>query len=290
MATTLDTLVQRTRRFLRDYPAPVDVTTTSLSSSLTTVAIGDSSQVIPNATVEIDYETMLVRTVPNGTTFTVLRGWQGSTAVSHATTATVLIRAAFSTAEIVDALNSAMGEMYPYVYRPVIDTATTSVVNTYEYAVPNMPGTYNGDTIPMPAISSIEVKAPGDFAWRGASDWTVRRGVAPVIQFRRTPIVGGMLRVHGFGPFADLALSGDTLSAQFPKNAEQPLVLCAASRLLASAEAGRTRQDVGARDDREAANKPGLAISLAQQLERRFEKDLARVGLGPLPKHVVTSL
>lgn len=286
MTTSLDTLVQRTRRFMRDYPAPVDTLSASISSSVTSLTIADTSQLVANTWVEIDYETLLVRSISTGTTFTVLRGWFGSTAVSHATSSTVLLRAGYTSQEIIDALNAAKDEMFPYVFQPVLDTSLTGAANVYEFTVPNL----TSPSTPIPAISKIETKYSGDFAYREVDDWTIRRGVTPVIQFRRPPSPGAVIRVHGFGPFPDLSASADTLSALFPLNAVNPLVLCAASRLLASGEAGRSRQDVGARDDREAANKPGNAISLANQLERRFEKDLARVGQAPMPKHVRTAL
>lgn len=287
MATTLDTLVQRTRRFLRDYPTPADATTASLSSSVTTIPVGTGTQFVANSVIEIDYETMLVTGAATGNNVPVRRGWAGSTAASHGTSSTVLIKPGFFTVEIIDALNGAKDEMYPYVYRPVNDTSLTSNSTTYEFTVPNMPGTYSGDTVVMPFISKIEVFITGDLAYRPLRDWTVRRAATPKIVFRRAPI-GGTLRIHGFGPFPDLALSADTVDPLFPKNAERILPLGAAVALLGSGEAGRTRYDSGARDDREAANRPGGAISLASQLERRFEKDLSRVSMPPMPKNIVS--
>lgn len=287
MATSLDTLVQRTRRFLRDYPAPADTTSASLTSSTTTVPVGDGTQFKKNRVIEVEYELMLVSADPVGNNLTVRRGWAGSTAVSHGNTSTVLIRPGFFSVEIIDALNGAKDEMYPYVYRPVNDLTLTANSTTYEFTVPNMPGTYGGDTVPIPFISKIEILITGDIAYRPLRDWTVRRAATPKIVFRRSP-VGGVLRVHGFGPFPDLALASDTVDPLFPKNAERLLPLGAAVALLGSGEAGRSRFDVGARDDREAANRPGSSISLANQLERRFEKDLSRVSMPPMPKNLVS--
>lgn len=286
MATTLDTLVQRTRRFLRDYPYAPDTTTASLSSSVTTVPVGDGTQFAANRIIEVDYEAMLITTVV-GNNLTVRRGWAGSTAASHATSSTVLNKPGFLSVEIIDALNGAKDEMYPYVYRPVNDTSLTTNSSTYEFTVPNMPGTYSGDTLVIPFISKIELLATGDTAYRPVRNWTVRRAATPKIVFSSPP-VSGTLRVHGFGPYADLAASGDTVDPLFPRNAERILPLGAAVTLLGSGEAGRVRQDTGARDDREAANRTGSSISLANQLERRFEKDLSRVSMPPMPKNIVS--
>lgn len=279
MATTLDTLVARTRRFMRDYPAPVDITSASLSSSVTTVPVSDGTQFAAGWAIEIGYETMLVRSVSSNN-LTVLRGYAGSTAASYATSQTVMIRPAFYTVEVIDALNAAKDEMFPLVYKPVLDTSLTSDGATYEFTVPNL------DSTPMPYVSAIDIQISGYTNYRPVQNWTIKRGATPKIKFRSPP-EPGTLRVHGFGPFADLTASTSTVDAQFPKNAEQPLVLGAASRLLGSGEAGRLRQDTGSRDDREAANRPGGSISLANQLERRFEKALARAAMPPMPPHVV---
>lgn len=287
MATSLDTLVQRTRRYLRVWPSTVDTLSVSLSSTATTVTIADTTQLAKNYVVEVDYESMLVKTVTAPTTFTAVRGYRGSTATTHALSASVLIRPGYDAVEIIDALNAAKDEMYPYVYRPVIDTSLSADSITYEFTVPNMPGTYSGDTVVMPFISHIDLLVTGDVSYKRLDSWTVERAATPFIKFRRAP-VKGTIRVHGFGPFADLTAAADTVDPLFPKNAERILPLGAAYSLLGSGEAGRTRQDKGARDDREAANKPGNAISLANQLERRFEKDLSRVGMPPFPKTVVS--
>lgn len=289
MATTLDTLVSRTRRYLRVWPSSVDTLSVSLSSTATTVTIADTTQLAPNYVVEVDYESMLVKTVPTGTTFTAVRGFRGSTAATHALAAPVLIRPGYDAVEIIDALNAAKDETYPYVYRPVSDTSLTANSITYEFTVPNMPGTYSGDTVVIPFISKIELKVTGDVSYKRLDSWTVERGATPIIKFRRAPVQGN-IRILGFGPFADLTAAADTVDPLFPKNAERILPLGAAYSLLGSGEAGRSRNDTGARDDREAANKPGNAIQLANQLERRFEKDLARVGMAPMQKTVVSVL
>jgi hypothetical protein len=288
VATTLDTLVQRTRRFLRDYPFPAD----ALTASITSVDHDGSGRrrhaVRANALIEVDYEDMLVVSVSTNN-LTVRRGWAGSTAATHASAAAVLVRPAFLAVEIIDALNAAKDEMFPYIYKPVLDTSLSADAVTYEFTVPNMPGTYGGDSIPIPYISKVELKVTGSTAYRPIQNWRVKRGATPKIQFRAAPD-SGTLRVHGFGPFPDLSASSDTVDALFPKTAERPLVIGAASRLLTSGEAYRSRQDTGARDDREAANRPGSSLTLANQLERRFEKDLARAAMPPMPKHVVSVL
>jgi hypothetical protein len=289
LATTLDTLVVRTRRFLRAYPAAQDALTVSITNSATTITIANTALTAVHQTLEVDYETMLVTSISNTTTATVIRGYRGSTPATHAANAPVLIRPGYDAVEIIDALNESKDSMYPYVYRPVLDTSLTPNNITYEFTVPNMPGTYGGDTIPIPLISRIDLLVTGDVSYKRVDTWRIQRAATPLIVFRRAP-VQGTLRIHGFGPFPDLTAATDTVDPLFPKNAERVLPIGAAVALLGSGEAGRSRNDTGARDDREAANKPGNAISLANQLERRFEKDLARVAQPPLPKTLVSTL
>jgi len=289
MATSLSTLVTGVRRYMRDYTPMAPVLSASITSSATSLTLDDTTGIAANWIIEIDYESILVRTVSNSTTISsIARGQFGSTAVSHASNATVFVRPAYSSVEIIDALNGTKDEMYPYVYKAITDTSLTVLANTYEYTVPNMTGTYGGDTLPIQYISRVEIKESGDYAWRRRMDWNIKRVATPKFIFRAVPPVGSAIRVFGYGPFPDLALSGDTVDPQFPKSAEKVMVLGAASRLLGSAEAGRSRLDVGARDDREAANKPGNAIALGNQLERRFEKGLLRAAMGPIPPHVVS--
>lgn len=277
MATTLDTLVRRTRRFMQDYPVPASALTISLGTNDTSFTVSDTTLLRPNWTVEVDYETLLIRTLPSSTVATVLRGWKDSTAVSHANSSTVLIHAGFSATEIIDALNAAKDEMYPYIYKPVLDTSLTADGTTYEFTVPST----------IRHLAKVEVQLSSTQPYLEVRPWTVLRAATPKLQFRRAP-ASGTIRLHGFGTFDDWTLSADTVDTLFPSNAERALVIGAASRLLASGEAGRSRQDTGARDDREAANRPGASISLGNQLERRFEKALARAALPPMPHHVAS--
>jgi hypothetical protein len=279
LATTLDTLVQRVRRFMRDYPAPASALTISLSTSAASITVSDTSVLPANYVVEIDYEALLVTASVSSTVVNVMRGWAGTTAASHLNSSSILIRPGFMAVEIIDALNAAKDEMYPYVYKPVLDTSLSSDDVTYEFTIPST----------IKHLSKVDLLVTGDTAYRPVTDWTVLRAGTPKLKFKRAP-VGGTLRLHGFGPFDDLSASGDTVDTLFPANAERPLVLGAASRLLGSAEAGRTRVDVGLRDDREAANRPGGALTLANQLERRFEKALLRAAMPPLPVHVTSVL
>ncbi len=281
MATSLDTLVQRTRRFLRDWPS-YDTITASLTSSGTSLTVADSTIYSARWWVELGYEIMRVSAMPSATAVTVARGELGSTAVSHGSGTSILIRPDFYSVEIIDALNAGQAATFPAIYRPIIDTSTTTTDDTYEYTVPNIP---SGST-PIPYISTIEIKDSGETDYRPLRRWDIRRGATPKIVFPSSTTAGGTLRINGYGPFADLTTSTSTIDTLYPSTAEDLPVLYAAQQLLASGEARRVRVDTAAIDDREQATRAGASISVSNAILQRFAARLNDAAMPPMPKHI----
>jgi hypothetical protein len=154
MATATSTLIQRTRRYLRDWP-DLDALTASVSDTTTTIPVGTGTQFAANWDIEIDSELMIVRSVSSNN-LTVKRGAKGSTAASHASAASVLVRPHFSSVEILDALNRGLDACFPLLYQPVIDESLTILADTYEYTVPSV------NSSPIPYVSTVELKDDGD--------------------------------------------------------------------------------------------------------------------------------
>lgn len=287
-------LIQRTRRYVRDWPDG-DTISASVSQFATQITLTGLSGAAGNWPIELEEgtssgnETMILRGLVSGNTYNVERGAYGSTAVAHVAGAPVLIRPGFFTIEILDAVNAAIQACYPRIYQEVVDTSVTIQSGVYEYDIPNMPGSYGGDSIPIPRLSTVEIQYAATAPWTTVRAWNVVRGATPILKLTYLEGASALLRLRGYGPFPDLAFS-DSLNAQWPRNFVQPIVEMAASMLTASGEAGRARQDVGARDDREAANKPGNSMSVATQLEARFLRRLATVNVPPMQPHIVTSL
>lgn len=288
MATTATTLVQRVRRFLRDWP-DFDSLTASTSSTATTLTVADASSTVysPRWDIEIDNEAMIVRSGA-GTTLTVKRAHKGTTAATHASGAAILLRPHFLSLEILDALNSAIQASFPLIYKPVLDTSLTTSSNTYEYTVPNMPGTYNGASIPIPRLSKLELKLSGETDYQRVRGWNVRRGATPKVQFELEQEASATIRVHGFGPFPDLAFT-DSLDTLWPVHAEDYLIFHATATLLASGEAGRVRVDTGAIDNREQANRAGSSMAASTALLQRAQLRLRDAAMPAMPKHVVVT-
>lgn len=287
MPETSARLIQRTRRFLRDWPDR-DTISGSLSSSGTTVTVADATVYAANAPIEVDTETMIVRAVASPTTLTVARGAYGSTAATHASATPILVRPAWYSVEILDALNAALQASYPMIYQEVLDTSLTVGSSTYEYTVPNMPGTYGSDTIPIPRISTVEIQYASTEPFSTLRSWSLRRGATPKLKLSYLESGGATVRIRGYGPFPDLTLAG-SLDNQWPKNFVQPLIEYAAAILLASGDAGRQRADSGMQDTREAAQKPGSSLQAASAAEARFTRRLANACMSPMKPHVVVS-
>lgn len=287
--TSVANLVQSIRRFVADYPDQ-DVLTASLSSAGTTLTVADTSLYYKNMKVECDQETMIIRSVTNATTAVVARGAFGSTAVTHTNGSDLLLKVAFPTVQILDGINNAIQAAYPWVYQEVMDTSLTILTGTYEYTVPNMPGTYGGDSIPIPRIFGIDIVDPAGstaLPYVPLSGWNIRRDItAPKIKITYLENPGATLRVRGYGPYPDVALGG-TLHAAFPRNLTLAIVDYAAATLMASGEAGRLRTDTGILDTREAAQRPGSSMSASVALEGRFQRRVANCGLPPMTSRAV---
>lgn len=286
MATTAASLVQQLRHFSRDWP-DLDKATASIASGATSISVADTTKYAINAAIELDSEAFLVTALTSATVLAVRPAMFGTAAATHASGAGILIRPKFLAVELLEALNSAMEACYPRIYQEVLDTSLTVTSGVYEYTVPNMPGTYGGDSIPIPRLHTVEIQDASTVPYTALRSWNVKRGATPKLKLTYLEAGGSVLRLHGYGPFPDLALA-DSLSTQWPRNFVRPLVEMAGSVLAASGELGRVRIDVGARDDREAANRPGSSMNAANALEARFLRRLANVALAPMQPHIVT--
>ena len=281
MPSTVSTMVDRTRRLLRDWP-DLDTSTASITASGTTLTVADTTLYTVNQAVELESEAMIVRAIPGGTTLTVKRGAYGSTGASHANSTSVLLGPRFYQVDILDALNAGLSASWPLLYQRVVNTTITTTSNTYEYNVPSVGA---GQSFAIPYLYQVDIRESGETKYRKRNDWEVVQGATRAIRFKRTQPASATLRLHGVAPYADLTLTG-SLDTNYPAQAEQALVSFAASFLLQSAEANRVRIDTGTIDNREQANRVGASAAIAQVMMQRFYRELQQVAQPPPGKHI----
>lgn len=263
MATSAATLVQRARRKLRDWPEEEQLGA-SITSSVTSLTVADSSLYQKNTLLEIDSEMILVRSVSNSTTVTVLRGARGTTAVSHASSSTVLRSPRFFTLEILDALNAGIDAFFPQVWKRFVDTSLAPDGATYEFSMPSMP---SPDTRPPIRVSRVEFRESSSEPYRRLRGWRTLRAPSSNKLVLDSALPAGTLRLMGAGPFPHLTATTDSLDAEFPVEAEDLLVRYACAMLLESGEMLRVRTDVGAVDNREQATRVGASLSASRSVK-----------------------
>lgn len=292
---TVSNLIATTRRYVRDYPQ-LDTLAASLTTAATTLTVNTnpaSNLYVPNKVIQVESEAMLIKTASTTTsTITVTRAVMGSTAATHASALTVLVSPSFLDIEILDALNYAKDQMYPYVYKYYADDTQATSSASREYSIPTLTGT---STL-LQHVNKVEYLFPGgdtNADWRTTRNWEILRSYnsaatsssVPIIKLGFDPETSGKLRISGYAPFEDLTLTGSTPEG-FPPNGIKTLVLGAVEYLLASGEAGRVRTDTGLVDQRENANRVGSSMQASNAMLSRFERSLQKVAMPPLPKTV----
>lgn len=291
MAYTTDqkTLVDRTRRYLLDTPDYDTITAAFSDTTGTTMTVADTTIYAKRWAVEVDQETMQIRSITNATTMVVERGAFGSTAATHTINTKVLVRPAFYYQTIADAVNQALMAFYPLVYLPCVDESLTTTDSTYEYSLPNLATAYSGNTVQMRGVYKVQLKYAGDLTFRDVSRWQIVRGPngSRKLKFRSPEPGGATIRIMGFAPFPMLSSPSTVLDPSFPPQAEGILPMMAAGFVLQYGEAGRVRNDAGAIDSREQANRTGSSMSAGIALVNQAYKLLRDSGaMPPLPKHV----
>lgn len=289
---TVANLIATTRRYLRDY-SQLDTLAASLTSTASTLTVNTSvasNLYVPNRIIQVESEAMLIKTASTTTsTLTVTRAVMGTTAATHASALSVLVNPSFIDIEILDALNYAKDQMYPYVYKSYSDDSQTTSSVAREYAIPTLVST---STL-LQHVNKVEYLYPGgdpNVDYRTIRNWEILRSYhaasttasVPIIKLGFDPEDNGYLRISGYAPFEDFTLTGSTESG-FPPNAVKTLVLGAVEYLLASGEAGRVRSDIGLVDQRENANRVGSSMQASNAMLSRFERSLQKCAMPPLP-------
>ena len=137
MPATGTELIERTRRFMGDYPE-TDTTGVSLNTTATalTVTTDARNRYHVNQMIQLEKEVVRVAAVAD-TSLTIVRGMRGTTAASHVTALSMLVSPRFFDIEYLDALNYGIQACWPHIYKPMNDDSSLKfATDTYEYTIP----------------------------------------------------------------------------------------------------------------------------------------------------------
>lgn len=275
MTQTVTGLIQRARRMIGDFPE-IDVTTTTTTTASTSVVVADTSIYQKGSHIVIEDESMRVTAIANTTTLTVIRGYQGTTAVEHASGSKVLADPLASAADYLDGLNEGLRYLWPNFFVYVEDTSLTAVNDTSDYELP--------DSLKDGRVLRVQVLEAGGLptAWYEWRQFEIRRdatdSVGEKIHFTNwPPPAGSSIKLIGLGRYTtDLAIG-----TAIPTNVSDAALSClpsyAAYYVLSQAEARRNRitraQNIGP-----AASPAGANSNLAVAMFNKFMAMKAMLG------------
>lgn len=269
--TGVSTTLQRIRRQMRSGSrAGFNLLSGALTAGQTTVEleIAPDPGLRAGSELCVDTELMYVRNV-SGSTITVVRGWEGSTAVVHSDGDLVEVNPRFSSFDIFNAMLAELGSWGPSLYRIETASFTVSAGNPIVeldeagwlecYGIARLwlePSTAFGSVVPVVPEHRI-LRADTGMLSTMASGFAVRLIDSPV---------DGTLVVQAGLPFATVDLDDDLVTdAGLAETMIDVLEMGTKARLLVDAENNRG-QRVNQGESRDATETPPGSLSSTNQL------------------------
>lgn len=250
-------------------PAMIDTTGTSVTVS------GSLGSIANGAQIEVDLELMLVVGNPSGSTFTVIRGWEGTTPATHLNGALVKVNPRFPTAGIVAALSDAVNDLSGPNYFAVKETNITydSAVRGYDMGDSNV-NSILAVRFQMSATSQLNV-------WPQLDSYSLQEGMDPaqfpsgnaIFFYQPAYATGSPIRVIYSANFVPLTGLTDNLSLSLVPTSGQDLPpIGAAIRLMAGREIKRNFTEAQGDTRRAAAVPPGAVTNSTAGLQRLYQR------------------
>lgn len=267
MTTTFDDLVTEVRATMRGYGLyreQVTFLNGSITNSASSITVGDGTLVRPGV-VEVDSESIYVQSIA-GNVLTVSpdgRGWDRTTAASHAGNARVTVNPPLPTWRIQRAINDTITGTWPTLYGVGTTTFTYNGVRT-TYALPaNCTGVLKVVTAdPGPSRESPEIHKYS--VGLEALTITLREAGLPgqtiTVTYQKAPVE---------------LTTGQSLTASGLAETARPLIVYGTvARLLAFVDASRALTDTAAATELAAVTRVGTATQLSAQMTARYQLEL----------------
>lgn len=279
MATTSD-LIHAARRWLQSSGRPEY---NRLNGSITNVASTATMEfamgsINTGAVLGIDLEELYTWSIA-GSVATVQRGWNGSTAATHADDAIVEVNPLFSAWRIFNEINAELHSITPAIYQVKTVSVTATVASSYNMAA---------DVLDVLTVQYNDIGPSQD--WPVLSRWaflanqdTSSFASGKALTFYEMPIPGRTLRITYAAPLAPLATIGDTVetTSGIPASAVDIPAIGAAARLLSSREARRSQLDAQPEPRQAQDVPPGAAGDGASRLfalrDRRVREESSKL-------------
>ncbi|MCA1842163.1 MAG: hypothetical protein LC792_03045 [Actinobacteria bacterium] len=279
MATTSDLIAHTRRLMMASGRQETNRLTSTISNSATTLDIDFAAgSIAKDAVLSIDLELLYVWSI-TGSTVTVQRGVNGSTAATHSAGALIYVNPVVPDFHVFSALNDELASLSGPLYRVKTVTATASIASTYNLAAD------------VERILAVQYNAVGPSVdWPRLRRWDLLQNQdtsvfasGRAIQLYEMPMPGRTLRVTYAADLGTLAtLTDDVQTATgLPASANDIPPLGAAGRLLTGREARRSSIDAQPESRQAADVPPGTARSGAAQLfalrDRRLREEAGKL-------------
>lgn len=277
MVTTLDSLVTEVRATLRGFGLVREQVTFlngSITNSASSITVDDGTLLQPGV-IEIGSECIWVQSIASNV-LTVSpdgRGWDGTTAASHADNSRVVLNPPYPTWRLQRAINDAIVGSGPDIF----GVGTTSFTFNPSVSTYSLPADADGvlkvtaDTI-GPSREQAEIY---EYKFNSAAP-TGEFATSNCITLLREPFPGRTVTV-AYRKNPSAIASGDNLSVSgLGESARACIVYGALSRLLSFVDAGRTLTDSAVAAEFADLNRIGTATQLAAQLTARYQLELSQ--------------
>ena len=277
MTTTFDDLVREVRSTLRGYGLVRDsiaFLSAPIDADDLTITVDDTAGLMPGI-FEIDSECIYVRSIA-GNTLTVApdgRGWDGTTAASHANNARVTANPPYPTWRLQDAVNDALTAVYPDLFG--VGTASFNYnpsISTYEVPAEAEDILKVTCNVYGPSQEQVEIHR---YSFNSNAPTTAFAS-GNCITLGEAPEPGRTVTVTYSKQPTALAVGEPFTDSGLRESAKSAVIYTALADLVARVDPARVTVDGAAAAEYSDVQKVGTATQLAAQLTARAGMEISK--------------